>query len=216
MLRQYNKVYKRAMVSGGTGRTDWPQCGLFCIVLAAGASRRFGSTKQLAKFRGQPLVTRAMRLAETVSGQQSLLVAGNQWSLVAAACAPLAGYLVVNADFDEGLGSSIAAGVAAVAASASGILLLMADQPLIDAGHLHNMVEAWSKNPQCMVASEFDGVDGPPVVFPASCFPELCALKGDSGARRVLQANPAQVIRLKCPAAAADVDVPADLHAIDR
>jgi molybdenum cofactor cytidylyltransferase len=193
-----------------------PQRGLFCIVLAAGASRRFGSAKQLAKFRGQPLVTRAMRLAEAVSGQQSVLVAGNQWPLVAAACAPLAGYLVVNPDFAEGLGSSIVAGVSAVAASATGVLLLMADQPLIDAGHLHDMIEAWSQNPQCIVASEFNGIDGPPVLFPASVFPELRALQGDSGARGVLQANASRVIRVNCPAAATDVDVPADLETIDR
>ncbi len=203
-------------ISGKTGRVERPQCGLFCIVLAAGASRRFGSAKQLAKFRGKPLVTHAIRLAEAVAGQQSLLVAGNQWTLVAAACAPLAGYLVVNPDFAKGLGGSIAAGVAAVAGSATGVLLLMADQPLIDEGHVHDMVEAWSKNPQYVVASEFDGIDGPPVLFPARFFPELLALQGDSGARRVLEANPSRVIRVKCPAAATDVDVPADLEAIDR
>lgn len=202
--------------SGSTGGMEWPQSGLFCIVLAAGASRRFGSAKQLAIFRGQPLVTHAIRLAEAVTGNRSLLVAGNQWPLVAAACAPLAGYLVVNPDFAAGLASSISAGVSAVAGSATGILLLMADQPLIEARHLHEIVEAWSRNPERIVASEFDGIDGPPVLFPASVFPELRALQGDSGARRVLQANPSRVIRVKCPAAATDVDVPADLEAIDR
>ncbi len=201
--------------SGSTGGMERPPSGLFCIVLAAGASRRFGSTKQLAIFRGQPLVTHALRLAEAVVGQQSLLVAGNEWRLVAAACAPLAGFLVVNPDFAKGLGGSIAAGVSAVAASATGVLLLMADQPLIDAAHLHDMIAAWSKNPQCIVASEFDGIDGPPVLFPASFFPELLALQGDSGARTVLRSNPSRVIRVKCPAAASDVDTPADLEAID-
>jgi molybdenum cofactor cytidylyltransferase len=210
------EVCRRVTVSSSASKTAQPQGGLFCIVLAAGASRRFGSAKQLAKFRRQPLVTRAIRLAEAVCGEQSLLVAGNQWSLVAAACAPLAGYFVVNPDFAEGLGGSIAAGVSAVAGSASGILLLMADQPLIDARHLRDMVEAWSKNSQCIVVSEFDGIDGPPVIFPASLFPDLVALRGDSGARMVLQANPARVIRVKCPDAATDVDIPADLQAIDR
>ena len=202
--------------SGSAGGMERTQNGLFCIVLAAGASRRFGSAKQLAIFRGQPLVTHAIRLAEALAGNRSLLVAGNQWPLVAAACAPLAGYLVVNPDFAEGLGSSIVAGVSAVAGSATGILLLMADQPLIEARHLHAIVEAWSRNPERIVASEFDGIDGPPVLFPASFFPELLALRGDSGARRVLQANPSRVIRVNCPAAETDVDIPADLEAIDR
>lgn len=198
------------------GGNEGAPAGLFCIVLAAGASTRFGSCKQLAEFRGQPLVARAMRLAEAATGQRSLLVAGNQWSLVADACAPLQGYLVVNPDFATGLASSIAAGVAAVAAGASGVLLLMADQPLVEPEQLRGMVEAWSRNPHRIVASEYAGIEGPPAIFPAGLFPELRALRGDSGARSVLRAHPGSITRFSCPAAASDIDTPADLAAIDR
>jgi len=126
------------------------------------------------------------------------------------------GYLVVNPDFATGLAGSIAAGVAAVATVASGVLLLMADQPLIAPEQLRGMVEAWSRNPHGIVASEYAGIEGPPVIFPADLFPELLALRGDSGARSVLRAHPGSITRFSCPAAASDIDTPADLAAIDR
>jgi molybdenum cofactor cytidylyltransferase len=190
------------------------RCPLFCVVLAAGASRRFGSTKQLAEFQGQPLVTRAVRLAEELTAQCSLLVAGNEWRRVAAACAPLAGYLVVNPEFNRGLGESIAAGVAVVAHTAKGVLLLLADQPLIEAAHLGAMRDRWQATPECIVASEFQGILAPPVLFPASCFAELAALRGDNGARPVLQKHASRVIRLPCASAAVDIDLPADFDAL--
>lgn len=190
------------------------RCPLFCVVLAAGASRRFGSAKQLAVFRGQPLVTRAVRLAEELSGQCSLLVAGNEWRRVASACAPLAGYLVVNPEFDRGLGGSIAAGVAVVSHTATGVLLLLADQPLIEVAHLRAMRDRWQADPECIVASEFQGILAPPVLFPASCFTDLTALRGDNGARPVLHKHASRVIRLPCANAAVDIDLPADFDAL--
>ena len=56
--------------------------GLFAIVLAAGSSSRFGSCKQLAEYRGQPLVRYAVRAAESVCGSNTVLVAGDDWQAV--------------------------------------------------------------------------------------------------------------------------------------
>jgi molybdenum cofactor cytidylyltransferase len=191
-----------------------PSAGLFCIVLAAGSSSRFGTSKQLAPYRGQPLVTRATRLAEQVFGQRSILLAGHEWQRVAAACEPLAGYLVVNEDFRNGLAGSIAAGVRAVAETASGVLLLLADQPLIDAAYLRALTACWEENAACIVVSEFDATVGPPVIFPARFFAALTALRGDQGARQILRDPAAHVIRLACPAASVDIDEPGDLAAL--
>lgn len=185
--------------------------GLFCVVLAAGLAERFGAVKQLADFRGRPMVTHAVRIAEEVFAQRTVLIAGNEWPAVTATAAPLAGYFVVNEQFRSGLGTSIAAGIGAIANCASGVMLLLADQPLIDAAYLRRMVDTWIQDQDRIVASEFNDVVGPPVIFPARFFDELQALDGDNGARKVIQANVESLTRLQCAAAAVDIDRRQDL-----
>ncbi len=75
-------------------RSSTPQ--IVSIVLAAGSSTRYGATKQLCQFDGVPLVRRACKLAEEVSGANFLLVAGHDWQAVTQACEPLAGFMLRN------------------------------------------------------------------------------------------------------------------------
>ena len=184
---------------------------LFAIVLAAGASRRFRATKQLADYCGEPLVGRAMRLAEAVCAERSVLVTGSDWRRVHDACAPLKGFFVRNEAFESGMGGSIACGIRAVAGSADAVLLLLADQPLITASYLRQMIVAWNGSDTRIVCSEFAGVVGPPVIFPAAYFDELVSLERDKGARVLLDTHHEQVIALSCEAAATDIDTRDDL-----
>ena len=187
---------------------------IFAIVLAAGSSTRFGRTKQLEKFEGAPLAANAMRKAESVCGVRSVLVTGKDWKEVASACEPLAGFFVINNDYEQGLASSIACGVRAVAESADAILLMLADLPLVSAEHLGNLVDAWKNSPHSIIASAFEDTLGPPIVFPKADFDELLKLEGDRGARPVIEANRNRVLALPCEEAAFDIDRPEDLAGI--
>jgi len=91
------------------------------MVLAAGESRRFGATKQLAPHAGRPLVAHAMSVAEAACGSNTLLVTGNEWRNVAAACGHMQGFLVRNTVFHEGLSTSIRAGVSRLSSVADGV-----------------------------------------------------------------------------------------------
>jgi CTP:molybdopterin cytidylyltransferase MocA len=184
---------------------------LYAIVLAAGEASRFGSTKQLAKFAGQPLVARAIRTAETVCGPRSLLIVGNDWPGVTAACHPLQGFMAVNPDFRNGMASSIKMAVRSVSEVAKAVLLLLADQPLVTASHLEVLANAWRASPDSICASAYAETVGPPVIFPARCFPELMELKGDRGARRVIDRNRDNMIAIRLEEAAVDIDRPDDL-----
>ena len=187
---------------------------IFAIVLAAGASTRFGRTKQLEPFEGVSLAAGAMRKAESVCGVRSVLVTGKDWKAVAETCAPLAGYFVINNDYEQGLASSIVCGVRSVAENADAILLMLADLPLVTTEHLENLVKTWTESPRSIIASAFEDTLGPPIVFPKSDFDELLKLKGDRGARPVIDANRDRVQAIACEEAAFDIDRPEDLAGI--
>jgi len=187
---------------------------IFAVVLAAGASTRFGRTKQLEKFEGVSLAAGAVRKAESVCGELSVLVIGKDWQKVADTCAPLAGYFVINRDYEQGLASSIACGVRAVAESADAMLLMLADLPLVTTEHLTSLVNAWTKSPQTIVASAFEDTLGPPIVFPKADFDALMQLSGDRGARPIIDANKDRVQAIACEEAAFDIDYPEDLAGI--
>lgn len=185
---------------------------LFAVVLAAGKSSRFGSLKQLQEFAGISLVGAAVRLAEDTCGPRSILVTGNRWKTVSAACSPLSGFMVVNTEYEKGISSSISAGVRCISDTADGVLLMLADQPLITKQHLQDLVDAFRDSPDSIVASAYAGTSGPPIIFPRSKFAELMALSGDQGARSVLKS--AQGVRLiSFEDAALDIDRPGDLPA---
>jgi len=189
-----------------------PEPSIFAIVLAAGSGRRFGSTKQLAEYYGESLVRRAVRLAEEVCGNRSVLVVGNDWKRVLAACGRLRGFFVRNDKHESGMASSIACGVASVAHSAGAVLLIMAYQPLVTAEHLNVLIGHWTGAPEDIVVSEYSEIQGPPVVFPARCFESLMKLEGDQGARAILSDSSFSVSAIHCDAAAIDVDTPEDLE----
>ena len=187
---------------------------LYAIVLAAGSGRRFGETKQLAQFAGQSLVERAVRLAESLCASKNVLIVGQDAARVAQACSPLQGFLIYNDGHKNGIGESIAVGVRGLGSAADGVLIMLADQPLICAEDLERLATAWRSQPNNIVASAYAGTWGPPVIFPRADFETLKTLSGDRGARAILEANKNRVTTIACAAAACDIDNPLDLQNI--
>ena len=189
---------------------------IYAVVLAAGTASRFGDTKQLADIDGTPMVRLALESATRACGNRTLLVTGHDSVAVARACAGLPGFVTVNDAFDRGIGSSISHAANRLSSLATGILLVLADQPLVREQHLQSIVQAWSGDDDEIVASSYDGTLGPPVLLPRGCFADLATLDGDRGARRLFDDERFRVTSIACEAAALDVDVPDDLKRISR
>jgi len=189
--------------------------GLHAVVLAAGPSVRFGSAKQLVRLAGRPLLHTAVTRAAEVTGNALVVVLGARAAELAPLLKHSPGTIVVNQDWREGLASSIRAGVAQLPASASGVMLVLADQAAVTADDLRRLAGTWRKQPQCIAAALYAGTCGAPAIFPRASFRELAQLRGDSGARALLRRNTDRIVRVPMPSAALDIDTPEDLLAIE-
>ncbi|MES0873149.1 nucleotidyltransferase family protein [Sinimarinibacterium thermocellulolyticum] len=182
------------------------------VLLAAGAARRFGSPKQLACLDGVALVRRSAQ-ALLDAGLPLTVVTGAHADAVGAALAGLPLRLIHNADWREGLGRSIACAVAALGddAALDGVLIALADQPLVGASQLRRLLAAHEAG--AITAADHGTVVGPPAVFARAHFAALAALRGDSGARALLAAQAGRLRRVPMPEAAIDIDTPAQWRA---
>ena len=189
--------------------------GLYALVLAAGASSRFGSPKQLVRVAGRPLLHIAVTRAAEVTGNALIVVLGAGAGRLAPLLKHSPGSIVVNREWREGLGSSIRAGVTRLPATCGGVMLLLADQAAVTAEDLRRLVGTWRRQPQYIAAALYGGVSGVPAIFPRSAFRELGELRGDVGARALLRRNAARVVRVPMPSAAIDIDTPEDLLALE-
>ncbi|HEY2340568.1 MAG TPA: nucleotidyltransferase family protein [Steroidobacteraceae bacterium] len=189
--------------------------GLYAIVLAAGASTRFGSAKQLVRLAGRPLLHTAVTRASEVTGNALIVVLGSGAAQLAPLLKHSPGSVVINQEWREGLASSIRTGVARLPAACSAVMLLLADQAAVTAEDLKRLAGSWRKQPQHIAAALYSGSCGAPAIFPRSSFRSLSELRGDTGARALLVRNPDRVVRVPMPSAAVDVDTPEDLLALE-
>ena len=189
--------------------------GLYAIVLAAGAATRFGSAKQLVRISGRPLLHNTVSNAVEIAGAATIVVLG----AYAAELAPLLSHtpasVVINRDWREGIGSSIRRGVAALPSTCTAVMMVLADQAAVTAQDLQRLVSAWKRQPEYVAAALYSGSTGVPAIFPRSRFTELTELRGDMGARMLLQRNPDRVVRVPMDSAALDIDTPEDLLSLD-
>ena len=179
---------------------------VWAVILAAGASTRFGTPKQLFRWRGRTLLQHALAHARQTVSDRVVIVTGAYANQLDVVLGPDRAVCVYNAGWRDGMGSSIRAGIAALPADCAAALLMPCDQPLVDGRDLAALVGHWRNRPMRAVASGYAGIFGIPAVLPARLFPALGELHGDRGAREVLRREGHRLDVLELPAGHLDVD----------
>jgi molybdenum cofactor cytidylyltransferase len=190
------------------------------LVLGAGRSSRMGGpNKLLAEIAGRPLVRIVVEQALASRARPVIVVTGHQRERVEAALAGLPVKFVHNPNFADGLGTSLRAGIAALAAEVDGVIVCLGDMPQVDATLIDKLIGALDPDKGALVVvPTIDGKRGNPVVWSRRFFSDLMTVEGDIGARYLIGRYPEAVVEvpLSGTAALTDVDTPEALAAVKK
>ena len=188
------------------------------LLLAAGSSSRLARPKQLLPYQGQTLLRHAAEVAAASPCRPLVLVTGALHDELLPEIEGLPFHAVRNDAWADGMGGSIATGLAELEAASEGpkvdaVVVMLCDQPLITEEVIGQLIVQFQATHQPVVASAYAGTQGVPALFSREIFPELLALRGASGARELLQQYN-HLPTVDFPGGATDVDTEAQYAAL--
>src|SRR3954454_21473830 len=187
-------------------RTD---ASVGAVVLAAGASRRFGSPKQLAPVGGVPMLSAVIANLADAGVTEVAVVLGAHADELRDRMSFSSVRLVINRDWPEGPGSSLAAGLAALGACEAALVLL-GDQPWIGARAIARIIALRAPG-RLAIRASYGGAPGHPVLIEREAWPHA-GLVPAGGARHLFDRPGSLTVPFDGFANPRDVDVPADLR----
>ncbi len=188
------------------------------LLLAAGTSSRMGANKLLFDAGGRSLLRTAALRAVEAGLAPVYVVLGHEAGLARRELDDIGCEVVLNRDYEQGITSSLTAGVSALAPQVPAVVVMLADMPCVDAPMIASLVARYRAAPAPLVISDYEGVNAPPVLYDRSLFGELRSLTGDSGCgRQVVARHRSEAEVLQWPASAlADIDDPEDFARMRR
>ena len=177
---------------------------IYGFVMAAGASRRFGDIKQLAKIDGVSMARRSYNILNKVLKGRTYLVVGSNAEFIARDFQEV--NTIYNRQWSMGLGSSISCVATEMEneSKCSGVLITLGDQVKLNEQDFQKLVDVYDG--EKIVVSSYGRKKGPPTIFPRKYFEQLIDLKEDIGAREVIRKNCNFVISCKLENASFDID----------
>lgn len=185
------------------------------IILAAGASTRLGRPKQLLLYNNKSLLQHAIDAAVTVSKQDTIVVLGANAELIQPQVKPAEAGVVINENWEEGMGSSIRTGLSALLQlneKLDDVIIMLADQPFVNGDLLKNLQEKKRNTGKEIVACFYKEQPGVPALFGSKFFTELLSLQSAEGAKKLFFAFPESVATVPFPFGSIDIDTMQDYN----
>jgi molybdenum cofactor cytidylyltransferase len=190
--------------------------GYGIVVLGAGSSSRLGSPKQLLVFKGLSLIRRAAIIALEIT-HKVVVVTGAEAAKVQEEVEELPLTVIHNKDFKEGIASSIRLGLSTLVSQSDGlkgVIFTVCDQPYLSSDILKQLIDSAASSDKGIICCGYGGSVGIPVLFKGAHFDVLMNLKGDFGAKRIVQTHLYDTITIDFPAGDKDIDTPDDWRAL--
>lgn len=180
------------------------------IVLAAGGSSRFGQTKQLLPWQGQPLVRHVTQLALQAGLSPVIVVAGQALDQIREILKDLPAIVVHNPGWEAGQSTSVRAGLNTLPRPVGAAIFLLSDQPRVTPDLLQKLVETHAHSLATIVAPQVDGRPANPVLFDQMTFPDFANIRGDLGGRQLFSKYPISWVPWHDGTILLDIDTPED------
>lgn len=186
------------------------------ILMAAGQSKRMGKPKLLMPFGRSTIIEQAVDNLLGSAADEVIVVLGDRAGAARRLIADRPVKLVINPDYEQGMSTSIVAGLNLVDRRTSAVMLALGDQPLIDSQTINRLIAGFRSHDKGIAVPTYRGDRGHPVIFNMKYKEPLLALKGDVGARQIIKENPGDILEVAvdCEGIKIDIDT-ADCYYLD-
>ncbi len=185
-----------------------PNVGI--VILAAGASTRMGTPKQLLRYQERSLLRHTIEVA-IASVCRPIVVLGANAQLIRSDISQLSIQIVENLQWNKGMSSSIEVGIQELKTSfpeLDAVIVTLCDQPFISTEIINQLALAYHSTNQPIIACEYGKILGVPALFSDRLFSELMTLIGGEGAKQIIKKHSQEVFSISFPEGATDIDTP--------
>ncbi len=178
-----------------------------------------GTSKQLLPFKNTTLLEHAVKNAQATKARKVYCVLGAHSKEIKDRVKTGEVTFIENRYWQEGLSASIVAGITYIQSVENvpdAVLIMLADQPFVDSNYMDSLIEAYHENQDSIIASAYDEKNGVPAIFSKRHFESLLKLKGDKGAKQLLNSEGVDVISIapKRRNTLLDIDTPDDYNTL--
>lgn len=177
------------------------------IVLAAGESSRMGEPKQLLEFKQNTIIEHTIDNLLDSNVFEVIVVLGYQAERVARLISNRPIMIVFNRNYQQGISSSISAGLKSVHKKANAVMFCLADQPSIDSSTINTIIQEFAAHRKGIAIPYYQGQQGNPVIFSNKYVEALFSLQGDTGGSQIISLNPDDILRVDVPCRGVITDI---------
>jgi molybdenum cofactor cytidylyltransferase len=183
------------------------------VILAAGASTRLGKPKQLLQYNNKSLLQNAIDAAIHSTAAPVVVVLGANAEQVSREIDKSTTNVLINTAWEEGMASSVRNGLNEILffdPSIDAVIFMVCDQPFVSADVINDLINTQRETGKQIVTCTYGDAIGPPALFHKTLFHELMELKGDAGARKIIQRHSSDVATVLFEKGKIDIDTETD------